>query len=249
MRQLLPLIIVLLLSPQIFLRSQSSIGSQAKLVHRYEERCGYSCAQELAIDLGGSSAKDASNKVAIRFCSREPFPVALSTSAAAYSSVITILQDSYGYTPERVLFLRAEACVGSHAGITATEFWDVPKGAALPGSVETTSANSIRIDSTTVKSRHGYQAALKKLKDKLLTDSQVVGVVVGSYYKAPSPLMKQRLRIAKETLDRSKLQRGRYFVRLAPWTGEYSLNSPEPKYPSIFVVEGTKAKAENSARR
>jgi len=247
MRQALLLLIGLFVCTHTFIRAQSGIRSEAKLVHRYEERCGYSCAQELAIDLGGSSATNASDTIAIRFCSREPLPVALSTSAAAYSYVVTILQDSYGYKAERVLFLRAEDCVGSHAGITATEFWAVPKGAALPGSVEMTSANSVRIDSTIAKSRRGYQAALKKLKDKLLTDSQVVGVVVGSYYKTPSPLMKQRLRIAKETLNRSKLPRGRYFLRLAPWTGEYSLDSPEPKYPSVFVVEVTKVK--DSARR
>jgi len=242
MRQALALIIGLFLCPYVFLRAQSSTRSEAKLVHRYEERCGYSCAQELAIDLGGSFAKESSDTIAIRFCSRESLPVALSTSAAAYSYVITILQDSYGYTPERVLFLRSEACVGSHAGITATEFWAVPKGAALPGSIETTSAKSVRIDSMTVKSRRGYQAALKKLQDKLLADSQAVGIVVGSYYKTPSPLMKQRLRVAKEILARSKLPRGRYFVRLVSWTGEYSPGSPEPEYPNLFVVDVAKAK-------
>lgn len=247
MKQASLLIIGLFLCPDIFLRAQSGIRSKAELVHRYEERCGYSCAQELAIDLGGSSAKDAGGSIAIRFCSRESFPVALATSAAAYSYVVTILQDSYGVTQERVLFLRAEDCVGSHAGITATEFWSVPQGAALPGSIETTSAKSVRVDSMTVKSRRGYQAALKKLEDELLTDSQAVGIVIGSYYKTPSALMKQRLRAAKQTLARSRVPRGRYFVRLAPWTGEYSLDSPEPKYPSVFVVEVAKAK--DSARR
>ena len=246
MRQALLLIIGLLLSPDVFLRAQSGLGSQAKLVHRYEERCGYSCAQELAIDLGGSSAKVASDKIAIRFCSHEPFPVALSTSAAAYSYVMTILKESYGYTPDRVLFLLAEDCVGPYGGITATEFWAVPKNAALPPSIQATTAKDVRIDSIVVNSRRAYQAALKKLKDRLLTDSRVVGIVVGNYYKAPSSLLKQRLRAAKESLAQSKLPRGRYFVRLAPWTGEYSSSTPEPRYPNLFIVEVAER---NTARR
>src|SRR5947209_3185941 len=94
----------LFLSFSGLLQKQSSVRSQAKLVHRYEKTCGYSCAQELAIDLGGVYRKEPTDSVAVRFCSKEPLPVALSTSAAAYGYVISILQGSYGYTPERVLF-------------------------------------------------------------------------------------------------------------------------------------------------
>jgi hypothetical protein len=236
----------LLLSFSILIQADTGFQIDAKLVRRFERGCGYSCAQEVAIDLGQLSSPKADDLIAVRFCSKEPLPVALTTAAAAYGYVISILEGSYHYTPERVFFLRAEDCVSPHAAVTATEFWAVPRGAAIPKSVESTTSSRVHIVSLVTNGRitnqHTYRAALKKLQNRLLTDSQAVGIVVGNYYKTPSPLMKQRLRVAKEILDRSKLPLGRYFVRLAPWTGEYSLDSPEPQYPKLFVVEVVKAK-------
>jgi len=224
---------------------------EAKLVHRYERRCGYSCAQELAIDLGGVYGKNPSDTVAVRFCSKEPLPVALSTSAADYAYVITILQGSYGYTPERILFLRAEDCIGSEKTGVATEFWAIPNGAALPASVELIRSSQARIDPLGMKglvgSARSYRAALQKLPTKLLAKPGAVGVVVGYYYKQPSLMMKRRLREVQKMLERSGLPPERYFVRLAPWTGEQAIDpsDPEPKYPRVFVIEIAK----DSARR
>src|SRR5215203_3605877 len=102
------------------LQAQQKSEPVAKLVHRYERGCGYSCAQELAIDLGGVYAAKIDDRVAVRFCSKEPMPIALTTAAAAYAYVNSILEGSYGYTAERVLFLRSEDCLGPHANVTAT---------------------------------------------------------------------------------------------------------------------------------
>jgi hypothetical protein len=250
----LPLALTLeLLSFTVLFAGQSGNRLEAKLVHRYERRCGYSCAQELAIDLGGVYGKNPDDTVAVRFCSKEPLPVALSTSAADYAYVITILQGSYGYTPERILFLRAEDCIGSDKVIAATEFWVIPGGAARPASVELINSNQARIDPLGMKGLMGsgrsYRAALKGLATKLHANSGAVGVIVGYYYKRPSLVMKRRLRDVQKILLRSGLPPERYFVRLAPWTGERSVNppEPEPKYPNLFVVE--LAKARDTARR
>jgi len=238
-----------LLSFSGLLPGQASNRPEAKLVHRYERRCGYSCAQELAIDLGGVYGKNPSDTVAVRFCSKEPLPVALSTSAADYAYVITILQGSYGYTPERILFLRAEDCIGSEKTVVATEFWAIPNGAALPASVESIRSGQARIDPLGMEglmgSARSYRAALQKLLTKLLNKPGAVGVVVGYYYKQPSLVMKRRLREVQKMLERSGLPPERYFVRLAPWTGEQAIDpsDPEPKYPRVFVVEIAKDNA------
>jgi len=242
---------VLSLSSGVLLSRQESIQPGAKLVHRYERRCGHSCAQELAVDLGGVYAKKPDDIVVVRFCSKEALPLALSTSAAAYRYVISILTDSYGYTPERVLFLRSESCIGSVSAVTATEFWAIPQGAALPASVETVKSSQVRVDSLPMEgligNAHSYKAALQKLPERLRANPEAVGIVLGYYYKQPSRVMKRKLREVQRTLKQSGLSEDRYSVRLAPWTGEYGDDDPEPKYPSLFVVEVAKPK--DSARK
>lgn len=241
MRHFLALMIALILSSGISPTGQESIQSGARLVHRYERRCGYSCLQELAIALGGGGAKKSSSTVAIRFCSKESLPLALSTAAASPAYLISILTDSYGYTPERILFLRSEGCLGPASAVTATEFWEIPQGAALPTSVETVRSSQVRVDSLGMEGLIGnarnYKAALQKLPDRLRANPDAVGIVLGYYYKQPSRVMKRRLREVQRTLEKNGLSEDRYSVRLARWTGEYGDDDPEPKYPRLFVVE------------
>lgn len=245
MRHLPALMIALILSSGVLLSGQEGIQSGARLIHRYERRCGYSCAQELAIDLG-VNAKKSDDVVAVRFCSKEPLPLALSTSAAACGYVISILTDSYGYTPERILFLRSAGCLGPASAVTATEFWVIPEGAALPTSIETVKSSQVRVDSLGMEGLIGnarsYKAALQKLPDRLRANPDTVGIVLGYYYKQPNRMMKRRLHEVQRTLKENGLSENRYSVRLAPWTGEYGDDDPEPKYPSLFVVEVAKAK-------
>jgi hypothetical protein len=252
MRYLLALMIALIFSSGVLLsQGQESLQSGARLVHRYERRCGDSCLQELAIALGGGGAKKASNTVAIRFCSKESLPLALSTAAASPEYLISILTDSYGYTPERILFLRSEDCLAPEPSVTATEFWAIPQSATLPTSIESVKSSQVRVDSLGMEGLIGnvrsYKAALRKLPDKLRAKPEAVGIVLGYYYKQPSRVMKRRIREVQRTLKENGLSEDRYSVRLAPWTGEYGDDDPEPKYPSLFVVEVAKAK--DSARR
>lgn len=222
---------------------QLSIHSEAKLIHRYEAGCGYSCAQELAIDVGGIYGKNPDDRVAVRFCSKETFPVALSTSAAAYKYAISILKDSYGYTSDRVLFLRSEDCLGPNSAVATTEFWVVPRGAALPPSNELAKYSQVEIASLgtqgLINSKYVYNQALKTTPFKMRARPNAVAVVVGYYYHTPSQLMKKRLRVVGQTLQRAGIPRQRYFVRLSPWNGEHSLDlhESEPKYPSFFIIE------------
>jgi hypothetical protein len=243
MWQALALMLGLLLTSGNRLPRQAIVRPEAKLVNRYEERCGYSCAQELAIDLGGVYGKDPEETIAVRFCSKEPLPVALSTSAAAYDYVISILQGSYRYTPERVQILRSEGCLGSNRAITATEFWLIPGGAALPSSEESIKYSQVQIESLAMQrlteNARSYKAAMKKLQTRLRAKPEAVGVIVGYYHKQPSVAMKRRLAEARKILEQSGLARNRYFLRLAAWTGEQAVDppDPEPKYPNVLVVD------------
>src|SRR5260370_33555675 len=100
MRQALTLVLGLLLSLGASLPRQVSIQPEAKLVRRYERRCGYSCAQELAIDLGGVYGIDPGDTVAVRFCSKGPMPIAWLTSAADMAYVNTNPYSTHGSTLE-----------------------------------------------------------------------------------------------------------------------------------------------------
>jgi hypothetical protein len=80
--------------------------------------------------------------------------------------------------------------------------------------------------------------ALKQLTRKIRAEPEATGVVVGYYFKEPSPDMKRRIGQAKKFLAQSSLPQARYFVRFMPWSGERSIDPPEaePKYPSVFIL-------------
>lgn len=244
MHRVLALLVGLLLSSGTVASGQTGLRPAVKLVHRYERSCGYSCAQELGIDLGGVHANKPGDTVAVRFCSKQSLPLALSTSAAAYGYVTAVLTGTYGYTPERILFLRSEDCLGPDPAVTATEFWAVPQGAALPASVESIRSNQVQLEAVgtetlSVEGTRDYRAAVQDLIVKLRARPEAVGVVLGNYYRRPNATLRRRLDEVRELLKRSGLPQERYFVRLAPWTGEYTISPPEPEptYPSVSIVE------------
>lgn len=244
MKQLLASIIVLLSCHAPLAWQDSGARSDARLIHRYERGCGYSCLQELAIELGGVHAKKPDDTVAVRFCSKERLAVALTTAAAPPEYLISILTGSYGYTRERIQFLRSEDCLGADPAVTATEFWAIPAGAASPPSVESVKSGQVRseaigTEATSVRGARSYRAAAQDLVNKLRTRPQAVGIVLGYYYRKPSAVMRHRLREVRTLLEQSGLPRHRYHVRLMPWTGEHSVDPPEaePKYPNLFIVE------------
>src|SRR5205085_12154977 len=161
------LLLWLLLVSVTIVSGQSDVSPEAKLVHRYESSCGSSCAQELAIDLGGIYGKSPDDSVAIRFCSNEPLAKALTTSAAAFGYVNEILEGSYSYTPERIVYLRSADCAGSDSAISATEFWVIHKGASFPPSVESVKSCQVQYNTFgvrgTFKNVRRFRAALQRI--------------------------------------------------------------------------------------
>jgi hypothetical protein len=238
--------IVLFLSTNVWFAPQERAQPAAKLVHRYEQACGYSCLQELAISLGGVQATKPDDTIAVRFCSKESLPIALTTAAAAPEYLISILTGSYGYTPERILFLRSVDCPGTDSKVTATEFWVIPKGASLPPSVESIKSNQAQVETISMEAQpvedaRNFKAALNEFTEKLRARPRAFGVVLGYYYRRPTTAIKQRLATVRISLKQSGLSQDRYHARLMPWTGERSLDppQPEPAYPSFIVVDVT----------
>jgi hypothetical protein len=250
MRTSLVLLVLMLLPAGT--SSQETGLRKAQLVRRYESGCGYSCNQELAIDLGGIYGNRPDDLMAVRFCSRLPLPRAYAIAASRPSYVNEILMGSYHYTPDRILFLRSDGCIGRDPSVVPTEYWIVPKGADLPPSVESFKLCQIKHntlgDDEYLSGDPNYKVELPRMARELRANPKAVGFVVGYYIKRPSRGLRGRMLESEKLLARSGLPRSRYMVHMMRWTGEYSIDppEPEPKYPTVFTValrEGCQAEA------
>ena len=225
------------------LQGQTRVSPEAVHVHRYEIGCGSSCQQEAAIDLGNGYARNPTDIVAIRFCSREPMARAISMAAAYPDGVLWQLTEIYNFTPDRILFLRSEDCLGSNPSVAATEYWVVPQGAVFPSFVERIKSCQVKFDDLeiedTLHSSPRYRTELQNLPVRLRENPNLIGVVRGYYIGRPSRAMRQNMRNAQRFLERSGLSPDRYFAHLMHWTGEYGIDPPEPKpnYPTVFTIE------------
>jgi hypothetical protein len=243
-RILLSLIIGLAL-PLSTLVAQEKTSPKAKLINRCEVGCsGPSAVMEATLDLLRSRG-ETPDAVAIRVCSKRMMPIALSIAATDPIYLTRWLASVHNYPPERVVFLRAEDCLGINPAVAATELWAVPRGAALPAAVESVRANQVRSEAisieekTPAKGTRDYRLAARELITKLRARPQAFGIVLGYYYRRPNLVMHRRLLEVRKLLEQSGLPRNRYFVSLAPWNGEYGVDppDPEPRYPSVYIIE------------
>lgn len=197
--------------------------------------------QEAAIEIK-ANAGGPEDTAAIRICSAEPMPVALIIAAANPFAVAEYLSH-YGFSPERVLFLRAENCPKVVRGVAVTEFWAIPKGAVPPHSVESVKASQAQADvvraNSTIKSDEDFNDALLKLSSKLRTNRGATGVIVGSYTGTPPGILKMNIRKAERFLRRSNIEPRRYFSRLQKLTGPRTElpSNYQVKYPDLFIIE------------
>jgi|SRR5947209_3676528 len=226
------------------LLGQENVQPKSKLVHTpFAGGDFLHVIQEAALDLKEyAGAKD---RVAIRVCSKEPMPVALVTATASPFIMLEYLEH-YGFTQERILYLRSEDCLGNNPAIPITQFWAIPEGASAPSSVESIKSSQAKLDvirtEDTIKDIADYRAALQEFILKLRSRPGAVGVVIGSYYNSPSFALQERLRESQILLKQNQLTSNRVFVRVAPLTGMRSdeLSELEPDYPSLFLIEITK---------
>jgi hypothetical protein len=238
MRTLYVMLVVMLCIVPLSL-SQEALKPEAKLVKRIEDGCGTDCTRELAIDVGGIYAK-LGDTIAIRVCSKKPFPVAISIAAAPPEPLIRVLEGSYQYPRERILLLRSEDCLGTQDNVSATEYWAIPKGAGLPPYRELFTSAQLKINDLEAKSSIGdaisYKSSLNKLPKILKENPESVGVILGYYYRKPSYKLKNRLETVTKLLRRRGVTKNQYFAILTPWLGEREVSAPEPQYPVLFSI-------------
>src|SRR2546427_1542198 len=146
-----------------------------------------------------------SDLAAVRICSREPMPLALSVAAMNPFTVARALNEGFNFALERILFLRSEDCLDSDT-VAPTELWAVPKGAALPAFVESIKSNQAHLKTVGTKTLlakgvRNYRLAVKELTAKVRAAPEATGVVVGYYFKQPSPEMKRRVSEAQKMLE------------------------------------------------
>jgi hypothetical protein len=239
---------LLLLLPAFRAFAQSDSEHAARLFKRYDPGAAYNKVTEDVLTLSLSvSAKDRA-RVAVRVCSKEPLPFALATAGADPFHIAELLTGGYGYTAERVIFLRSEDCLSAkEPSRPATEIWTIPEGSALPSHVEALKSNEARlVPLGKIPANRGvrdYRGAIGELIKSLRVNSTSAGAVFGYFLERPSPMLRRRLREVTAILEHSGLPRDRYRVSPMSWNDEVSAHPPdsEPQYPTVFLVEMTGA--------
>jgi len=245
---------LLLALPDFGVFAQRNVADAARLFKRYDPGAAYNRVTEDVLTLSLSVKAKERAQVAVRVCSKEPLPFALATAGADPFHIADLLTGGYGYTAERVTFLRSEDCLSAKEPLrSVTEIWTIPEGASLPAHDEALKSNEAKLVSLGKRpSNRGvrdYRRAIGELIKNLRANPTSKGVVFGYFLKGASPLLQKRLREVTVILKQSGLPPDRYLVRRIAWNDEVSTYPPdsEPTYPSVFVVKVAKEK--DSARR
>jgi hypothetical protein len=237
---------LLLLSLIVTASAQRNIQPEAVPSRRLVTRGDmYHPLSEIYLDLEVSAGKPG-DMVAMRICSREPLPVALFVAVVNPIGIGRSLGggaiDRISYSADRVMILRSPDCQVTRPPYVPVEFWGVPRGAALPPSVESARLCQVRVEGADsnepVRNSQAYRASLREVLAKVRENPEAVAVVRGEYNVRPSASMRRTLREAKSFFGQSGLPRNRYFVRLKPsafYDPEYN-REPEPKYPTVVAV-------------
>jgi hypothetical protein len=222
---------------------QSDAGTSAKLFRRYERGASVSRLSEDVLTLTLSVGKERPN-IGIRVCSKEPLPLALVTANADPFLIGKLLGDGYGFSPDRIIYLRAEDCLSAQPLVMpVTEVWIIPQGASLPSHVDAATGGQVRKTSLgkeeVNRGVRDYKVALQQLIRDLRANPNTVGVVFGYFLDHPSQVLRRRLREVSRILKHSALSKDRFLVMPMAWTDEISTypRDREPTYPSLYVVE------------
>lgn len=242
-RQYVVLFLLLLLSTfGVFAQSDSEHA--ARLFKRYDPGAAYNRVTEDVLTLSISVKAKERAQVAVRVCSKEPLPFALATAGADAFHIAELLTGGYGYTAERVIFLRSEDCLSAKGPLrAATEIWTMSEGASLPSHIEALKSKEVKLVSLGKRPANrgvrDYRNAIGELIKNLRANPTSKGVVFGYFLKSPSATLQRRLREVRKILEQSGLLSDRYLVRPMRWNDEVSTYPPdaEPQYPTVSIVE------------
>jgi hypothetical protein len=232
---------LLSLAFRVFAQSDSEVT--ARLFKRYEHGASGHRTGEDVLTLTLSLTRKDRAMVAVRVCSKEPLAFALVTAGADPFQIAELVAGGPDYSPEQVMFLRADNCLSKYPSATATEIWAIPERASLPPHVEAFKSNEVKLITLGKRPANrgvrDYRSAVGEMINTLRADSASRGVVFGYFLERPSPMLRRRLREVRKMLRQSGLPSDRYLVRSMGWNDEVSTYPPdsEPVYPSLFVVE------------
>lgn len=221
--------------------------TQSKPDFRFEKVTGVSRRDESLVVLLDVLQKPGA-RLAVRVCSKRPLAEALAVSTLQPMSISSYLIYNFNYDPERILFLRAEDCLGRDSNHAVTELWVVPQGGPLPPSVESVKACQVSLKSLPTQegsqndARH-FRIALDQLASILRERPRSLGIVTGPYYSdgRQRSSVRRGLRQAKAFLKRKAIPTDRYLIRLEPWSDQKPTRSLELAYPAAYVIEVTDA--------
>ena len=229
--------------PILFLAGTATLAqpTQPRLFHRYEAGASYHRISENVLTLRINVAPADRDKIAIRFCSKQPLLFALATARVDAFRMAELLVGAYSYSPQEVIYLRSEGCLAKDPSTTAIEIWTLREDSLLPHHVEARFSSQVRRSSLGKRPvNYGvrdYEAATRDLIARLQANPGSRGVVIGYFFKRPSAAIKRRLRRVKALLQRSGLPPDRYHIQMTYWNDEYSMSDPEPPYPRVFLIE------------
>lgn len=218
-------------------------GQQAVLFKRYDRGGAVNRIIEDTFSLKLDVKPEQKATVAVRVCSKDPLPFALVTANADPFVITEQLVNAYAYSPERLVYLRADDCLGKDPSTGITEIWALPEGASFPPHVEKLAFSDARRIALGKKEAfrgvRDYREALADLIKQLRMNPQASGLVVGYYGKGGrlSPGLRRRLTEVRSILKRSGLPPDRYRVHSAYWNDETWESAPDPQYPLVFVIK------------
>lgn len=233
-------ILIFLLACHAF-AGQISESPSSMLVRTFSTGDYLNAASEAALILREVASKPG-DRIAVRICSEKPMPVTLVIASGRPFLIESILK-SYGYSSDRILFLRNEDCrQNGDKDVATTEFWAVPEGASPPKSNELVKASQVRAEEYPLNEKGHYstkafESNLRELANKLRRKPNASGIVVAYYLRRPSAKLKNNLRKAEEFLRRNGLSKDRYYTSVIPWTGTVDSDDKEPRFPSLMSVE------------
>lgn len=201
-----------------------------------------------------SSFDSKEDTVAVRVCSDEPLPVALSM-AKGLPFVTTVKLEKMGIPKSRIYYLRqSRGCRVRPNDYALTEYWLIPKNAEFPEFDEAAGASRLsgyqltnadylakeewfEVQELEQLTAQSYRMVLNRVLKQLKQNRSAVAIIRVPYYRL-SPTVELKLRV-RQTLDYLKVNgiaNHRVYVRRIYSGSRQPSPNYEPKYPDIFLV-------------
>ncbi len=192
--------------------------------------------------------------IAVRVCSDDPLPVALSM-AQGLPFVTTVKLEKLGIPKSRIYYLRqSRGCRVWPNNYALTEYWLIPRNAEFPEFDEAVEASCLsgyqltngdsltkeewfEIDTLEQVTPQSYDLVLDKVLNQLKQNKSAVTIIRVPYYRlSPTAELKARLRHTLDYLKVNGIASHRVYVRRIYDGSRPPFHGDEPKYPDIFVV-------------